>query len=190
MTTPTDEELMAQACAGDATAFALLVRRHESPLFNYLRRFLQDAADAEDIFQEAFLKVHTHRDRFRHGAPFKPWLYRIATNLAKDRLRYRKRRRMLSIFSAHPSTPEVTLADSLPAPGPGPCAQAAASESAERLEAAVAKLPEKQRAVFLMARYEEMPYAAIAEALDIPEGTVKSRMNTAVKTLLEAMKES
>ena len=190
MSAPTDEELMARVCADDATAFALLVRRYESSLFNYLRRFLQDAADAEDIFQEAFLKVHTHRHKFRLDAPFKPWLYRIATNLAKDRLRYRNRRRMLSIFSAHPSTPEVSLADSIPAPGPGPDAQVEATETAERLEVAVARLPEKHRAVFLMARYEEMPYAAIAETLNIPEGTVKSRMNTAVKMLLEALKEA
>ena len=181
---------MARIQGGDAAAFALLVRRYEGPLFAFLRRFLGNATDAEDVFQETFLKVHTNRGRFRLDAPFKPWLYRIATNAAKDRLRARKRRRMLSIFSAHPSTPDVPLADTLPAPGPGPDAIAEASETAARLEAAVAKLPEKHRAVFLMARYEEMPYAAIAEALGIPEGTVKSRMNKAVATLLKELEES
>jgi len=187
MTDETDETLFEQARSGAEASFAALVQRYERPLFNYLRRFLGDASDAEEVFQETFLKVHLHQDRFRSGARFKPWLYQIATNQARDRLRYRRRRRFVSLFTPAPADAATGLADTLAAPGPTPDAAATEAETRDRLAKAVAALPEKQRAVFLMARYEDMPYGEIAQALGIPEGTVKSRMNKAVKTLLAAL---
>lgn len=177
-----DEALIVLARDGEARAFAVLVRRYERPLFNYLRRLLGDAADAEEIFQDSFMRVHTNLNRYRDGAAFKPWLYQIATNAARDRLRYRKRRPSVSLDAsgAPGDTTTASTAD--------PAAAAIAQETAQRLERAVAKLPVKQRAVFLMARYDEMPYADIAETLGIPVGTIKSRMNKAVKFLLDEMK--
>lgn len=185
-----DEALIAQSRRGDAQAFAQLMRRYERPLFNYLARMLGNGAEAEDMFQETFLRVHTHLDRFREGAPFRPWVYRIATNLCRDRLRYWRRRPQVSLDAASSATPDApALADRLPAREADPEAAASAAETAARLEAAVAGLSAKHRAVFLMARYEGLPYAEIANALRVPVGTVKSRMNTAVKELLAALKE-
>ena len=183
---------MAAARAGHAGAFDELVRRYERPLFAYLRRFLGSAEDAEEAFQETFLRVFRHMDRFRASLPFRPWLYRIATNAARDRLRYRRRRRMVSLDAAVRATDDGAsrpLGDCIAASGPDPDAGARLDEAQRRLEGAVAALPEKQRAVFLMARYDEMAYEDIARALRVPVGTVKSRMNRASRFLLEQMKD-
>jgi len=185
-----DEALIAQSRRGDAQAFSQLMRRYERPLFNYLRRMLDNGAEAEDMFKETFLRVHTHLDRFREGAPFRPWLYQIATNLCRDRLRYWRRRPQVSLDAPSNAASDArALADHLPAREADPEAAASAAETAVRLEAAVARLSAKHRAVFLMARYEGLPYDEIAKALRVPVGTVKSRMNTAVKELLAALKE-
>lgn len=187
---PLDEELMARTQTGDQEAFALLVHRYEKPLFSFLRRMTGNAADAEDVFQDTFLRVHSHRDQYRNGAPFRPWLYRIAANLSVDRLRRRKRRWWFSLDAPSGGHPEgLSLADSLAARGADADTGARAQETALALERALAALPAKHRAVFLMARYEDMSYEDIAQALQIPLGTVKSRMNTAVQRLRDAMKE-
>ncbi len=83
-----DEELMAAVQDGDEHAFTTLVTRYERPLYGYLRRLVRSSTEAEDLFQEAFLRVYAHRRRYKRGHPFRPWLYRIATNLARDRQPY------------------------------------------------------------------------------------------------------
>jgi RNA polymerase sigma-70 factor (ECF subfamily) len=188
--TPSDESLMIQVKAGDQDALAVLVRRYEHPLFNYACKMIGNRADAEDVFQETFLRVHLHANRFWGNAPFRPWLYRIATNLCKDRLRYRKRR---------PEVPVASLRQDESWPDPvaewastttRPDEAAMARERAARMEVALAALSIKHRAVFLMAHQEGLSYAEIARALRIPVGTVKSRMNKAVGQLLAAMEET
>jgi RNA polymerase sigma-70 factor (ECF subfamily) len=186
LTERSDESLMALWLDGHDAAFTVLIRRYEKPLFNFLRRMAGDASDAEDLFQEAFLRVHQYRRRYRAGAPFKPWLYCIAANLCRDRLRYRTRRPSVSLEAPLGETGS-NLGDQIPARGEATDSPARRAETEARLEAALAALPVKHRTVFLMARYEEMPYDAIAGALKIPVGTVKSRMNKAVKCLMESM---
>lgn len=174
----------------DEAAFERLVGRYEHRLFNYARRILGNASDAEDVFQETFLRVYAHRKRFRRGAPFRPWVYRIATNLCKDVLRKRKRRRVVSLDT--PSTRDddsAGLGERMASSAPDPAVAAQGAETAARLARAVEALPLKQRTVFVMARYDNLPYAEIAKALKIPLGTVKSRMNTAVNTLMNALRE-
>jgi RNA polymerase sigma-70 factor (ECF subfamily) len=186
---PTDEALMARVQDGDAVAFGLLARRYERPLFNYMRRMIGSASDAEDLFQETFLRVHRHADRFRAGAPFKPWVYRIATNLCKDHLKYMSRRRHRSLDAPVSDENATSFGDTMASADARPDEEARGDELEERLAVAVKALPDKQRAVFLMARYDGMPYQDIATALGIPVGTVKSRMNKATNTLLEQLKE-
>lgn len=187
---PPDEELMAQAQGGDQEAFALLVHRYEKPLFSFLRRMTGNTADAEDVFQDTFLRVHLHRDQFRSGSPFRPWLYRIAANLSVDRLRRRKRWWWFSLDAPSGDNPEgLSLGDTLAARGAHADTGARTDETARALEQALAALPAKHRTVFLMARYEDLSYEEIAQALEIPLGTVKSRLNTAVQRLRDAMKE-
>jgi RNA polymerase sigma-70 factor (ECF subfamily) len=186
-----DSLLVELARSGDARAFGDLVRRYEKPLYNYLARMLHNGTEAEDVFQETFLKVHQNLDTFREGAPFRPWLYRIATNCCRDRQRYWKRRPQVALETPLGSEEKSgTLGDMLADDGPSPADQARERETADRLAAAVAQLPVKHRAVFLMARYDGLPYDEIGAALKIPVGTVKSRMNKAVKLLMEALDET
>ena len=176
-----DESLAALAQDGDATAFACLLQRYERRLLNYAARLLGDVADAEDAAQETFLRVHLHLGRYNVSRPFRPWVYRIMTNLCKDKLRHRKRRPTERLSNADAIAVEDTTS---------PRAAAEAEETAQRLRAAIDKLPVKQRTVFLMARYDNLPYEEIAKTLYIPVGTVKSRMNKAVTFLLQQMKDT
>ncbi len=186
----TDEELMRRAACGDEDAFAVLVRRYESPLYGYLRRMLGNSADAEDAFQETFLRVYQHRSRYRHGAPFRPWLYQIATNLCRDRLRSRRRHPQMSLDAPAGQDADGPAPLDRAADGHADPAQAARrAEATARLERALDELPGKQKAVFLMARYDGMPYDEIARSLQVPVGTVKSRMNKAVHYLMQAVRD-
>ncbi len=179
---------MRRTMAGEREAFDALVHRYERPLYGYLYRMLGNAEDAQDAFQEAFMKAYAHRARFRRGAAFRPWLYAIATNCCRDRLRRRRHRRALSLNARGPDD-TVALGERLAAHNPGPDAAAQAAETAQRLEAALERLPVKQRAVFVLARYEGLAYKDIAHALRIPVGTVKSRMKKATDFLMREIEE-
>lgn len=181
---------MAEVKAGDHRAFAQLVKRYEFALFNYLKRMTGRAADAEDLFQETFFRVHRSAHRFRDSGVFRPWVYRIATNLCMDHLR--KGHRRLERVDAERKRMDTGDAEGPfdgPSAAPNPRDMAIAHETAQALETAVAELSAKHRAVFLMARYDGLSYEEIARTLRIPVGTVKSRMNKAVKTLLESLGE-
>jgi RNA polymerase sigma-70 factor (ECF subfamily) len=186
-----DEELISLVRQGKTSMFEILVKRYEMPLFNYIRRMVRSGSDAEDLFQETFLRVYTHLDSFRVSARFRPWVYRIATNLCRDHLRYKGRHPHVSL-DAEVGTEggSETVLDRIEAPTPNPSELASGTEMAELLEASVGKLSAKHRSVFLMARYEGMPYEEIARTLAIPVGTVKSRMNKAVKFLLTELQEA
>lgn len=173
---------------GRDEALGILARRYEARLYNYLLRMVGNRAEAEDLFQDAFLRVVRHKKRYKQGKPFKPWLYRIASNLCKDHYKYRSYRRHRSLDAQMPGQGPA-LSERLSSPDSGPDSDAWAGEIAERLEAALEKLPPKHRAVFLMARYEQLSYPEIAMALRIPAGTVKSRMNKAVRILQEELKD-
>lgn len=185
-----DETLMAAICQDDPRAFEIIVRRYESPLFSYACRLLDNREEARDVFQETFLRVYRHRARYRRGALVRPWIYRIATNLCRDRLRARRRRPTISLdASISRGADAKPLRDTLSDSRPGPAAEARAVELEARLRAALQKLPIKQRSVFVMARYQDMPYNEIARALFVPVGTVKSRMNKAVRFLMDELKD-
>ncbi len=186
-----DEDLIRLVRQGKTSMFEILVKRYETPLFNYIRRMVRSASDAEDLFQETFLRVYTHLDSFRVTARFRPWVYRIATNLCRDHLRYRRRHPHVSLDAdVGPEGGSQTMVDTIEAPTPNPSELASGTEMAELIEASVGKLSAKHRSVFLMARYEGMPYDEIARTLAIPVGTVKSRMNKAVKFLLTELQEA
>lgn len=157
-------ELVAKAQRGDQQAFCQLVSCHRQGVINVVYRMCGDAALAEDAAQEAFLRAWQHLGRYRPSSPFRNWLYRIALNAAYDALR------------RAPQTLDVDEL-SLASAEDGPHAIFAREERARRVRRAVRALPEASRSVLVLREYEGLSYREIADVLDIPIGTVMSRLN-------------
>jgi RNA polymerase sigma-70 factor (ECF subfamily) len=187
-----DEALMLRYQRGDRRAFAELVRRHKTPLYNFVLRHLRSAVAAEDITQEAFLRVVQRAAEFKHEARFSTWLYTIARNLCIDYGRKMKLRR-------HPSLDAPTsdggdarpMLEVLPDPRPEGDVGRAAEWTVMRksIVVAVEALPEDQREVFLLREVANLPFAEIAQVTGVPENTVKSRMRYALERLRLALSE-
>jgi RNA polymerase sigma-70 factor (ECF subfamily) len=184
-----DEELLTRFRAGRAEAFGLLVRRYERELFGYLRRYLGDAGLAEDVFQNTFLQVYIKSAQYELGRPVRPWLYTIATHQAIDALRRNGRHLALSLDDAHEakcsSDEENSLMDLLEARDQGPLELANLNERQEQVRLGVNSLPDFLRQVLILAYYQGLRYKDIAEILQIPVGTVKSRLHAALVKLQE-----
>jgi RNA polymerase sigma-70 factor (ECF subfamily) len=189
----TDEELLlGYRESGDRDQFTELVRRYERELYSYLRRYLGDAEMAEDAFQAAFLQVHLKCQQFEAGRAFRPWLYTVATNQAIDAQRRSRRHRMVSLDRAgHADGDEVgRLLDLLTSHEDSPTAQLTAEERKQWVAEAVDSLPQPLKDVVILVYFHDMKYREAAESLDIPVGTVKSRMHAAVAKLNEAWNHS
>ena len=173
---------------GDRDDFAQLVHRYERELYNYLRRYLGDADMAHDVFQATFLQIHLKCDSFEDGRRFRPWLYTIATNQAIDAQRRNKRHRMVSLDRAGVGTEndEISVLMELLVSGePNPLNELDRQERRTAVRDGVDSLPESLRAVVVLVYYQGMKYREAADVLDIPVGTVKSRLHTAVQKLHE-----
>jgi RNA polymerase sigma-70 factor (ECF subfamily) len=187
----TDESLLARLRAGERDVFGTLVRRYERELFGYLRRYLGDDDLADDVFQNTFVQVFLKIKQYEPGRPARPWLYAIATNQAIDALRRRNRRadqRADAAVTADEDGQPRPLFELLPAPGDGPPDTADRAEQRELVRAAVDRLPDLLRQVVVLAYFQGLKYRDIAEALDIPVGTVKSRLHAALARLTEEWK--
>lgn len=185
-----DEELLrAYSEGGDREAFAELVRRYERELYNYLRRYLGDAALADDAFQATFLQVHLKCRSFEAGRTVRPWLYTIATNQAIDAQRRTKRQRMVSLDRSQQDSSESdvrSLLDLVESREAHPQAELEANEHNAWLRRQVERLPEAWRIPLTMIYFQGLKYREAASALHLPVGTVKSRMNAALRRLNEA----
>ena len=190
---PTDEELLVgYRDSSNPELFSELVRRYERELYSYLRRYLGDAEMAEDAFQAAFLQVHLKCQQYEQGRAFRPWLYTIATNQAIDAQRRSRRHRMVSLDRSGPAEGEDVgkLLDLLTSKEITPTAQLSADERRAWLHEAVNQLPEALRDVIHLVYFQELKYREAADALQIPVGTVKSRMHAAVAKLHEAWNQT
>jgi len=154
----------------DAEAFAILVERWEGPIQNLCTRMLGDAHRGEDLAQEAFTKIFARRKEYEPRGKFSTFLWRVALNLCYDELRRRDRRRETSL-DAELSNEDTYTADELP-----PDVSMAREETAERVRGALMRISEAYRSVLVLRHYEDLKFREIADVLDIPEGTVKSRM--------------
>jgi RNA polymerase sigma-70 factor (ECF subfamily) len=184
-----DEDLLAAFKGGQQDAFGLLVRRYERELFGYLRRYLGDDHLADDVFQNTFLQVYVKGDQYEDGRPVRPWLYTIATNQAVDALRRNGRHPAASLDQTVRETGDGevrSLLDLLEAQSEGPLDHLEGEERRVRVRAGVDQLPEFLRQVVLLAYYQGLKYREIAEIMDIPVGTVKSRLHAALLKLHEA----
>jgi len=155
----------------DAEAFALLVERWETPIQNLCTRMLGDAHRGEDLAQEAFARVFAKRAGYEHRGKFSTFLWRVALNLCYDELRARDRRRETALELNEDGVELLPATDE-----PAPDVSLARAETAERVRTALMKISETYRSVLVLRHYEDLKFREIAEVLEIPEGTVKSRM--------------
>lgn len=180
-----DEELLKLFRAGNASAFDALVHRYEGELFGYLNRYLRNRELAEDTFQTTFMAVYQKAETFEEGKMFKPWLYAIATNQAIDASRKRKRRQTISLEnewdSGESSAKAGSLRDVLESNNEKPDSSAMMDEKKVQVRKAIDTLPENLRQVLLLAYFHEFKYQEISEVLEIPLGTVKSRLHAALE---------
>ncbi|MGM0554803.1 MAG: sigma-70 family RNA polymerase sigma factor [Myxococcota bacterium] len=169
----------------DEDAFAEMVRRHQHKVFNVIYRIVGDKQEAEDVAQEVFVAVFKYIDSFRGEAKFSTWLYRIATNRAKNRIKYLARRSK-SKHQDIDDTPESKMDDN---PFGGdmsrPDHKAMGHELEEIIQDGLASLSEDHRTVIVLRDIENMTYQDIAEVVELPEGTVKSRLYRARVALKE-----
>lgn len=188
----TDEQLLARYKTGDDESLADLIRRYEHELFAFLYRFVADQAAAEDLFQETFIQVHRNAASFDPQRRFRPWLFTIAANKARDYLRAHGRRTIHSLDNspAHGGSGDegATFLDLMASDTPTPPTELGRAEDLARVSAVLAELPAAYREVLVLAYFHEFPYKDIAEMLHIPLGTVKSRLHAAVASFAKAYK--
>jgi RNA polymerase sigma-70 factor (ECF subfamily) len=170
-----DYSLMRAIQQGDMVAFNAMVDRYKNRLMNVIGRMLSSTEEAEDVVQEAFVRVYQHRQSFNFRHCFSTWIYTIALNLARNELRKRKRFRFYEISELEGNEAEFAVEAKLPTRLP------------EVLNEAVRSLPEKYRLAFILRDVEEMPYNEVARILSVPLGTVKSRVNRARMMLREKL---
>jgi RNA polymerase sigma-70 factor (ECF subfamily) len=161
-----DGELLERFVQGDQAAFESLFRQYEAEVYRWIVRIVRDRSAADDVLVEAFWRAYRGRARFDPSRSFGAWMRRIATNAALDQLR-----------SAWPRGNWETADDTLQASGPP---DRAVTES---IALAFRRLPPRLRIVATLALIEEQPYAEIADALDLPLGTIKSRVFRATRLL-------
>jgi len=185
----TDKSLIDAHCQGDKTAFGELVRRYGDSVLGYLTRMTGSRERAEDLFQETFKRVHEKAHTLR-GNRFKPWLFTIATNVAIDGMRRRRRLQVVSLNQkldcADGRCEElgaVAVADNRCEPSQ----EAIRTEQKEQVRQAIESLPANQRATLVLAYYQQLSYREVAEALGCSIGTVKAQMYRALKTLAQRL---
>jgi RNA polymerase sigma-70 factor (ECF subfamily) len=180
-----DAELVARWQRGDSSAFETLVRRHERRVFRLLLRMLGTREEAEDAAQEAFLSLHRHGHRFRGEARFSTFIYRVAANAALNRRR--------SLGRARAREKELALRQAtgsdLPASPRDPEGSASGAQLQALVQEALLELPGDLRMAVVLYDIEGQSYKEIAQALGIPEGTVKSRIHRARNALRGLLQE-
>jgi RNA polymerase sigma-70 factor (ECF subfamily) len=179
---PSDEQLLSEYRAGDKSRFAVLVLRYQRELYHFLVRFLGDRAAAEDVFQETFLQVHQSADQFDPTRRFRPWLFTIAANKARDLIRSQARRPTNPLqASISPGDDESgEFIDLMQAAESMPGEPLERQELQQQVQQTVMSMPEHLREILLLSYFHQFPYKQIGDILDIPLGTVKSRLHAAV----------
>ncbi len=181
----TDIELMLGVKAGDEACFERLLAKHRAPVVAFIYRLVHDRGEAEDLAQEAFLRVFRARKSYTPDAKFTTWLYRIATNLALNSLRNgRRRRNDVSVDEAGgEQRPPMDVAD----PASAIEERLVERERARTIRLAVDALPEKQRTAVLLHKYQDLRYEEIARILGCSESALKSLLFRAYETLRERL---
>lgn len=189
-----DEVLMMRFQGGDQSAFAGLVRRHKTPVYNFILRTVRSREVAEDLVQDVFVKVVQNAADFKHEARFSTWAYTIARNVCIDHLRKAALRRHPSLDQAantNSGEDGPTLGERIADAHFASAVDRVAigTELGQRITRAVEELPPEQREVFLLREVANVPFKEIAEIVGVPENTTKSRMRYALERLQQALAE-
>jgi RNA polymerase sigma-70 factor (ECF subfamily) len=166
----------------DRGMFERLFQRHRRSMVAYAGRYVRNAARAEELAQEIFVRVYTTK-AYTPTASFKTWLYRVATNVCLNELRRPENKQMIESIDAEGRDGELRSSDLSDPSSSSPETQLAERQLALRLESVLARLPEKQRAAFIMARHENMSHDQIADALSTSIPAVKSLIHRALESL-------
>ncbi len=185
--TPPDQELIERVRSRQAWAFDALYKRYGRPVRSHLLYILGEESEAEDLLQEVFLRVWTRADQWTGQGSFRGWLFRIATNLALNQLRSRRRRPEQPLDTPQPPNEEGDELDApawlIDAASLGPDAVLELAEQNLRLRQIIQDLPEEKREVFRLVHQLEMSLQDAADELGIPLGTAKSRLHYARERL-------
>lgn len=184
----TDEDLFVAARGGDRDCLRALIERYQEDLLRFLVRYVGSRASADDVFQETFVQVWMSAETFDAERRFKPWLFTIAANKARDLLRKQKRRATASLSTPVGGTSsESTLIDMQEdVKSPLPEQPLGDAEMKSNVKRVVDEMPSHYREILLLAYFQRMSYQQISESLQIPLGTVKSRLHAAVANFAEA----
>lgn len=173
---------MARLAAGQSSVLNDLMERHAGKLFHFLCRSLQNEEDAADLAQETFVRIYQNRTKFDPRSKFSAWLYAIASNLVRDRYRWRKRHPQVSLDATGND-----FGESLPDGAPSATESAQTNERAETVRRAVAALPERWRVPLILSEYEEKSHAEIGEILRCSAKAVEMRIAKARQKLRESL---
>lgn len=185
----TDAQVMLKVKAGDDSAFDYLVQKYRRPMMSFMYRMAHNAAVAEDLAQEVFLRVYRSREKYEASAKFTTWLYRIATNLAVNHARDTRQERPENTVSIDESDEESGRSFDVPDAVPTAEENLVRRERLAAIRQRVEALPERQRLAVVMHKYQQMDYRQIADVLKLSESATKSLLFRAYETLREQLKE-
>jgi RNA polymerase sigma-70 factor (ECF subfamily) len=180
-----DEELMLSYRGGDEAAFEMLYRRHEKPLLNFFYRIVMNAVEAENLCQETFFRIVRAKKKYEATAKFKTWLFQIALNLCRDRLRRMKHRSHISLNAQASSQNDgdIELQELISDPSSDLEKQMETEELGALVQGAITSLPEDEHFVVVLKEYQGTKFSEIANIMNCPIGTVKSLNHRAHKKL-------
>ena len=180
-----DEILIKKFQDGDVGAYNQLVFRFKDRLLNFIYRFVNDLDLAEDLVQDTLLKLYTHKDSYREIAKFSTWLYTIAANLARTELRKKKRRKTFSVTELSREDREFIIASS----DVDPSEDLSSQDFERNIQLALAELPDDFKTIIILRDIQELSYDEISKIVDVPLGTVKSRINRGRVKLQQLLKK-
>ena len=181
----TDEQLIKKFQDGDVGAYNQIVYRYKDRLLNFIYRFLNDLDRSEDLVQDTLLKLYTHKDSYKEIAKFSTWLYTIAAYLSRTELRKNKRRKTFSVTELSHDDREFIIKSTDVGPG-----EANFSQNFEKnVQRALAELPDDFKTIIILRDIQELSYDEISKIVEVPLGTVKSRINRGRVKLQQLLKK-
>ena len=181
----TDEQLIRKFQDGDVGAYNQIVYRYKDRLLNFIYRFLNDLDRSEDLVQDTLLKLYTHKDAYKEIAKFSTWLYTIAANLARTELRKLKRRKTFSITELSHDDREFIIES----PDSEPGEENSSQNFEKNVQRALVELPDDFKTIIILRDIQELSYDEISKIVEVPLGTVKSRINRGRVKLQQLLKK-